>query len=235
MIWILVFQLLLGRIATTIAQEYVQARFCTLSTKLRRAQTIVTLVQSLDTILAVVAIIRFYVRMKEELKGHRALLKLVTFKGIIFIDLIQSSLFRILAGSSHAFTPTEYVTYFDFSIGTPAFMACCEMFIFSILFIWAFGFSPYKVARKGGAHKLPAGKAMAAVFNIFDILQGFTFMFRAMSRRSFGKRYINEEKDMGYSSSEPPSDTMMDKPVYLEEPLPAHTSALPHQSGVMAA
>ena len=234
MIWILVFQLLLGRIATTIAQEYVEARFCTLSTKLRRAQIIVTLIQSLDTTLAVVAIIRFELRMKEELKGHLALLKLVTFKGIIFIDLIQASIFRILA-STHAFTPTEYVTYFDFSVGTPAFMTCCEMFIFSVLFILAFGFSPYKAARRGGAHKLSVGKAIVDVFDISDILQGFAFMFRAVSRKSFGKRYINEEKDVGYSSSEPSPDSTVDKPTYVKVPAPTHPEVPSHQSGGMVA
>jgi hypothetical protein len=68
------------------------------------------------------------------------------------IDLIQAFIFRILA-STHVFTPTEHVAYFDFAVGTPAFMTCCEMLIFSVLFIWAFGPSPYKAARQGGAHK----------------------------------------------------------------------------------
>ena len=204
--------------------EYVEARFCPLSTKLRRSQTVVTLVQSVDTAVAVLAVIRFELRMKDELKGHHALLKLVMFKGVIFIDLVQASLFRILA-STHAFTPTEHVTYFDFALGTPAFMTCCEMFIFSVLFIWAFSFSPYKAARQGGAHKHSVGRAIVDVFNITDILQGFTFMFRAMSRKSFGKRYVNEEKELGYSSNEQSPDSMMDKPVYVEAPTQAHINA----------
>jgi hypothetical protein len=152
MTWILVFQILLGRIATTITMEYIEARFCPLSNRLRRAQIIVTLIQSIDTIVAVLAVIRFERRMKDELKGHNALLKLVMFDGIIVIDLIQASLFRIL-DSTHAFTPTARVIYFDFAVGTPAFMAGCEMFICSLLFILAFGFLPYKAARKGEVHK----------------------------------------------------------------------------------
>src|SRR3954451_5810539 len=65
--------------------------------------------------------------MEDELHGHQTLLKLVLFKGIILIDLIQASIFRNLP-STHVFTPTEHVAYFDFAVGTSAFMTCCEMF-----------------------------------------------------------------------------------------------------------
>jgi hypothetical protein len=58
--------------------------------------------------------------MKDELHGHHALLKLVLFKGIILKDLIQASIFRILA-STHAIAPVEQAAYFDFAVGTPAF------------------------------------------------------------------------------------------------------------------
>jgi hypothetical protein len=60
-------------------------------------------------------------------------------------------------------------------------MSCCEMFVFSALFILAFSFSPYKAARQGRAHKYSVGKAIVDVFNITDIPQGFAFMFRALS------------------------------------------------------
>lgn len=86
MIRILIFQVFLGRIATTISIEYIEAKFCPLSNKLRRTQIIVALIQSVDAIVAVLAIIRFERHMKDALKGHHALLKLVMFKGITFID-----------------------------------------------------------------------------------------------------------------------------------------------------
>jgi hypothetical protein len=92
------------------------------------------------------------------------------------IDLIQALTFRILA-STHVFAPTEHVAYYDLAACNPAFMTCCEMLTFSILFIWAFGPSPYKAGQQGGAHKRSAGKAIVDVFNVINILQGFAFMF----------------------------------------------------------
>src|SRR4051812_29089438 len=50
--------------------------------------------------------------MKDELKGHHALLKLDLFNDIIFTGLIQASQFCTLA-STPIFTPTP-VTCFDF-------------------------------------------------------------------------------------------------------------------------
>jgi hypothetical protein len=132
----------------------------------------------------VLAIIGFERRMKDDLHGHYALLKFVLFKGIILRDLIQAFTFRILA-STHVCTPTEHVANLDFTVGTPESVTCCKIFIFSVLFIRAFGPSPYKAARQGGAHKHSSGKAIVEVFNITDILQGFAFMSRAMSCKSF--------------------------------------------------
>lgn len=191
--------------------EYIEARFGLLSNKLQRSQLTVTLIQSVDIALAVLAVIGFEHRMKDDLHGHFTHCSNSSYsRGIILIDLIQAFTFPILA-STHVFTPTEHVAYFDFAVGTPAFMTCCEMFIFSVL-------SPYKAARQGGAHKHSASKAIVSIFNIIDILQGFAFMFQATSRKSFGKRFINEEKDLGYSSSQQSRDSMTDKPAYVEGP-----------------
>jgi hypothetical protein len=44
------------------------------------------------------------------------------------------------------------------------------MFTFSVLFIFAFGPSPYGATRQGGMHEHSGGKAIADVINIADIL-----------------------------------------------------------------
>jgi hypothetical protein len=95
-----------------------------------------------------------------------------------------------------------------------AFMMCCEMFIFSVPFILAFGPSPYRATRQGGVHKLFARwQAIVDVFNITYILQGFTLYFEPC--HAFGKRFVNG-KDLGYSSSQQSPDLMTDKPTYVE-------------------
>jgi len=50
--------------------EYIEARFCLLSNKLQRSQLTVTLIQSVDIAFAVLAVIRFERRMKDDLHGH---------------------------------------------------------------------------------------------------------------------------------------------------------------------
>jgi hypothetical protein len=81
--------------------------------------------------------------MKDNLHGHHALCKLVSFKGHN-LDRPDPSP-HLPHSSFHArLRPTEHVAYYDLAACNPAFMTCCEMLTFSILFIWAFGPSPTK-------------------------------------------------------------------------------------------
>lgn len=153
-----------------------------------------------------IAVIRYERRMKNELKGHRSMLKLVAFKTIVFIQLIQDDIFSGLAGRK-IFAPTAHVSYFDFSLGTPAFMLCCEMFLFSILFVWAFEFAPYRRAvRQGSKERRSIGTAVVDVLNIMDIIRGLGFMFQALKPGSFGKRHTNNDQAPKISSIDRPSD-----------------------------
>ena len=65
---ILVFQLCLGRIATTIVYEYSEAALCPLDPRLNRRKTVITIFQSIQTTIAVIAVIAYERRMKQHLR-----------------------------------------------------------------------------------------------------------------------------------------------------------------------
>jgi hypothetical protein len=183
------FQLIIGRIATTFADEWVVGHHCSLSDSLQKKQVILTVVQSIDTIIAVMALVRFERRMTHHLKGHRSLFKLWTFKGIVFVQLVQSSIFSGLT-KAEVFIPTAHVSYQDFAVGTPAFMLCCEVFLFSATFIWSYSSSPYRAAlRQGAKREGSMVKGIIDTLNMIDILRGVWFMLASLRNFSSPPRY----------------------------------------------
>src|SRR2546429_313248 len=126
--------------------------------------------------------------MKDELKGQHALLKLVLFKGIIFIDLIQASLFPVLLLLMYLHQPLKSSISIPLSVLRHLRLAtrCSTSPSCSSE---RSAFLPIKLRNKAGrAHKHSVGKAIIDLFNVIDTLRGFTFMFRAMSLKSFGRR-----------------------------------------------
>ena len=182
----------------------------------------------MDTLVAVLAIIRFYGRMKPELQHHHALLKMVCFKGLVILTIIPTTLFTSLANYK-VFFPTTHISFLDFEVGIPDLIACFLMFVFSISFWWGFSSAPYRQAASNGAKKATLGRAIMDVVNISDILAGIIFMFKAMNPGSFGKRYINEGKASYEDDSEQSQSQSAPAPVPApasaptQAPAPAHT------------
>jgi len=195
--WILIFQLIIGRIATTLADEWVVGHNCPLpGGSFKKKQVILRVVQSVDTILAVMALILFERCMKHHLKGHQSLFKLLTFKGIVFVELVQSAIFSGLT-KAEVFIPTAHISYQDVVVGTPAFMLCCEVFLFSITFIWSFSPSPYRAALSQGVRREgPMVKGLIDTLNIIDILRGVGFMFASL--RNFSSLPRSTEGHQNY-------------------------------------
>jgi len=156
--------------------------------------------------------------MKDDLHGHPALLKLVLIKGHN-LDRPDPSL-HLPHSSFHArLHLNRACRLFQLHRQHPNIHDVLRNV--HLLPSFSSGYSalhPAKRHDKAARTSPPAGKAIVDIFNIIDILQGFAFMFQAMSRKSFGKRFINEEKDLGYSSSSQSRDSMTDKPAYVEGP-----------------
>ena len=109
--------------------------------------------------------------MKDALVHHRAVFKLFAFKTIVGLQFTQDILFTFLA-SYRVYTPTKYVSYMDFSVGIPNFLLCWEVFFFSLLFIKAYEYHPYRLKVQQG---VPAQKSLRrALRDTLNVVHIFT-------------------------------------------------------------
>ena len=100
---------------------------------------------------------------------------MISFKGVVGITLTQTPIFAGIA-SYGVFDRTINVSVLDFTVGTPAFMTCCEMFIISTVFIWTFTADPYLDSMGTLPRRRSVGGALLEVLDIRDILKGCWYM-----------------------------------------------------------
>lgn len=138
--------------------------------------------------------------MRRHLKAHRALFKLISFKGIIILQVIQNILFVGLAEARVFFPkPPYHVSYNDFVVGLPNLLFMIEITIMSILFLWSFEFKRYRQQIKNGA-PVAAGpmKAFFSTFYPDDIMRGliyaFTFSPSSASTHQDGQSAVNKRE-----------------------------------------
>ncbi|KAL8828689.1 MAG: hypothetical protein Q9170_006492 [Blastenia crenularia] len=185
-IWVLIFQILIGRLATLIASEILTATECPISDKLEHRRTIVNVIGTAVTVIALVAILRYYARLKEELRPRGAVHQLLAYKGLIFLALVPNTIIQALV-SFTVIVPSTYISYLDWQIGIPALITCSLMFAFSPLFWGTFSASPYRSAAKQGQRRDSFGSGLLLVINLLDILKGVGLMFRLRSGANYDK------------------------------------------------
>jgi hypothetical protein len=140
---------------------------------------------------ALFSVLRFYKIMKPKLTSQGVMLKLVAFKGIVFLSFVQNvsglpiSLVRMLTVlvqvvlgilvSSHVIKPTKYMSYHDISIGLPNFILACELPFFAAMIMVAYSIKPYTSLKMGRTYQGGPGgiKAIVAALNYSDILSSF--------------------------------------------------------------
>lgn len=181
-IWFCVFQVLPTRVCTLVATEIIQARACPLSTKLTNSRLVISAIQTISILIGLAAILRFYARLKAHIGKHYCIRKLVVFKGVIGITTLQTLIFSILELEKEL-VPTKTVSYLDLTLGIPAMMTCCEMLIFSCLFLWPFWPSPYlpssdMATEIGYVRRYGFWSAMWEVVNVWDIISGVFFRYK---------------------------------------------------------
>ncbi|KAF2238186.1 hypothetical protein EV356DRAFT_508855 [Viridothelium virens] len=189
-IWFLVFQSLVSRFFTTISTWVSTATLCPLNHDIIYAKVIISVIESFSTSLALTGIITFCTRLRPIMRAHQVLAKLVTFKLIVFIQIIQTVIFPALSQAG-VFTPAKTVAIDDWTVGIPAFLTCCEMLIFSVAFLHPFRPGPYlppKGADSNSMESLHAAgsqyqqrhgfwHALLDVLNLWDILSGIWFHY----------------------------------------------------------
>ncbi len=139
--------------------------------------------------MAVVAVIRFEGAHNSHMRGRHPRLKLWAFKSIVFLEFIQNVVFSALA-STEAYRPTQYVSYYDMSIGLNQFIISCECFFYTFMYIKAFEFGSYRKAIKEGHHG--RGSPLSAVLDIInpmDIIRGTLAAFGSLKKPEHSGTY----------------------------------------------
>jgi hypothetical protein len=144
--------------------------YCRQSNSPHFAHIWIALLKVFTMVVALICSLRFYKRQKTLLSKHGILLKLMTFKGVLGLNFLQSFIISILAGNG-VLRPTQYMTFHDVNTGLASLILACEMPIFAVLLVFAFSHRPYKRAPGGPA----AGPLNAIVdaINITDLLSAF--------------------------------------------------------------
>ena len=185
--WVAVFQIIPVRLITVIAAEILQAKFCYGSKKYYRSHTAISVVQGISTALCLIAIIKFYMRMRREIHAadSKILFRLASFKLIVLIQLVQRVVLNALA-QRNQLKGSAHISVTDLAVGLNPFLTCIEAFLFSVAFIFtwsAWGYRASALSRGFGGRQPPRKMSFIAALldtmNITDIFRGLNWNWYA--------------------------------------------------------
>lgn len=195
-IWIGIYQYIVIRVACTVTAVVTHYfhKYCESSNSPVFAHIWVLTIVFIAVGIAMYCLIQFYVQLKDELSEHRPFLKICAIKLVVFLSFWQSASISLATAQLEIVKPNEFLAYPDLKVGIASLLLCVEMAFFSILHIWAFPYSPYRVGAKpafyplsdpssGAAprenlHSPPSGGflGLAAIWdalNIWDFIKAF--------------------------------------------------------------
>ena len=183
-----------------VATEVTTALQCSISTSPVTVNLTTRVVNTIFTALAVIGVVRLYLRLKAELKPHKALSKLICLKALVFVAVGQSIIFGVLAKSVSP-QPAPKLSYLDVTVGLPNVLVSCEMVLFSLLFLWAYPASSYRRATlstygettTATRTRLGCGSAILDLLNVSDIFAGVWIAGKILVRLPFGKKNLGYE------------------------------------------
>ncbi|KAF3767465.1 DUF300-domain-containing protein, partial [Cryphonectria parasitica EP155] len=206
-IWIGVYHYCFIRVIMTIVAVVTQhfKKYCESSLSPLFAHIWVLAVECVAVAIAMYCIIQYYVQFKQQLAYHKPFLKVLSIKLVIFLSFWQSVIISIISSSWLTLLhSTSTLQYPDISTGIPALMLSVEMFIFSILHIYAYPWQPYRQgapivfypkpnpdAREPQENTpqppLGVGRALVDAFNFWDVVKAFgrgmRWLFVGVKRR----------------------------------------------------
>lgn len=108
--------------------------------------------------------------------GHKPLLKMLSFKFIVLVNLIQGLLFNILTAAG-TLDGSVKVRAVDLQLGLPAFLLAVEAFLLICFFHYSFRTSEYAVKDQAESVKIGPMAAALDTFNP-DMLRAIFHAFR---------------------------------------------------------
>lgn len=193
--WVLVFQLLISRFGSFVAYEVIVATHCALTKEYRHRTNIIRGVETVQIVIAIIAVINYERKMRHYFSNHRAAAKLWSFKLLILLIAIQELVFGALT-SARIWHPTPKIGYFDLAVGVPNLVKCIEVFIASVVFLWSYSPSFYqKLAKEHPQQRRSIGKAILDVLNVWDIMVGAWFALKTLVPTNFGQKKVQTRSD----------------------------------------
>ena len=148
--YILVTQILPSLTILSVAEIIIYALKCAQSRDARVAHIVVGVLDAVVIISAITGMLPFLRAHSTKLKGAESTLwgKLLVFKGIVFIQMIQSLILSIVS-FTNAFYSTKYLSYNDGARGLNPFISCCVILLLSLMMIYY-----YDPRRHGTSNEL---------------------------------------------------------------------------------
>ncbi|KAL1874183.1 hypothetical protein Plec18167_006120 [Paecilomyces lecythidis] len=129
-------------------------------------------ITSLSTSVAVNAILQFYMNMKGYMTEHRPLFKLLAFKLIVGLVLLEKIIFLILTGTK-VLKPSASMTYIDVMMGLPTMVICVQMVPLSVLVLFAYSTKPYEVSNSARTFRPQEYQAVESDCDERTLMSGF--------------------------------------------------------------
>ncbi|KAK6432511.1 hypothetical protein LTR95_011319 [Oleoguttula sp. CCFEE 5521] len=173
MTWIMVFQSPITELMAVVILEatQVQGTYCVSSLRPRYGHLWYMFMSTLSVVLAIFAILKFYGRMKVVMKARPGLWKVLCFKGIVFLQFVQSWIVSILV-THNVLKDSSALSYGDLTYGLPNVLMTVGSVLFSLAFWFACSASEYASNMKPEQQRLSFCHAMVDAMNRSDFILG---------------------------------------------------------------
>ncbi len=128
---------------------------------------------------------------------HKPLAKLISFKMIVFTNMIQTLIFSFLNSGRHLGGNSK-VTHLDLWLGIPSLLVCFEQIIFSAFFHYSFRSQEYRALKTADGRQLSFLQAAAHAINPSDLIAGIVRAFTYVTSLIGRSRSSSSNGMVGY-------------------------------------
>ena len=170
-------------LGVTIATEVTEALgiYCRTSDEPKFAHIYLTSITLATTLIAIVSVIHYYHIMRSKIMHRHPLSKLLAFKTLITLTVVQTGVFAYLT-SSIILHPTTRITFVDITITIPNLLTSLETVLFALIFLRVYRAREYLTRNRvldggvGHGSKYYGGfagwRAIGEAMNPLDIIRG---------------------------------------------------------------
>ena len=197
----MVFQLLPVRIILTIATVVVAAVDCVGGKTYHRANLVISIINGISTVLALISLFMFLRRHIRQLIVHdpKIVGKLACFKLIVAVQFIQRIVLSILT-QANVLNPTATMSYDDLNLGLGAFLTTIEATLIGLAMVWYYWHGQFRHEQQVESNKhsmlvahgvqneqkISPLKAIWSIINLTDVFQGIFRAIKAHAQRRRG-------------------------------------------------